>query len=82
MYYPTLQNLPAPIRPGPHLARRVGLSNRGLLQSMPTLQIPQYTLCAVINGAQAIYLGMDNLLCSSDPNLSDGARSPQRADFF
>jgi hypothetical protein len=31
------------------LARWVGLSNRGLLQSMPTLQIPQYTLCAVVH---------------------------------
>ena len=47
-----------PARPGPsgpsgsvraRLARWVGLSNRGLLQSMPTLQIPQYTLCAVIH---------------------------------
>ena len=47
-----------PARPGPscpsgsvraRLARWVGLSNRGLLQSMPTLQIPQYPLCAVIH---------------------------------
>ena len=46
--------LPVRARPGPsglcraRLARWVGLSNRGLLQYMPTLQIPQYTLCAVI----------------------------------
>ena len=44
-----------PARPGPsgpcrvRLARWVGLSNRGLLQSMPTLQIPQCTLCTVIH---------------------------------
>ena len=44
-----------PARPGPsgpsrvRLAGWVGLSGRGLLQSMPTLQIPQYTLCAVIH---------------------------------
>ena len=37
------------VRPGRHLARWVDLSNRGLLQSMPTLQILQYTLCAVIH---------------------------------
>ena len=41
---------PVRVRPGPHLRHRwVGLSNRGLLQSMPTLQILQYTLCAVIH---------------------------------
>ena len=44
-----------PARPGPsgpsrvRLAGWVGLSGRGLLQSMPTLQIPQCTLCAVIH---------------------------------
>ena len=83
-YHRSNRTRPArPARPGPscpsgsvraRLARWVGLSNRGLLQSMPTLQIPQYTLCAVI------HWGTSNT--STNLNVYSGKNSKQKSHFY